>query len=190
MFKSGIHFEKIITTPSDRQSCIVVGRVLDQDIKPCFAVINRGLETQAVISPGQFYYDSLQGEEFKMFVTPSQLNMTQNPLIIESQPLIQLYGTFTSNSKIKLGNQGGKPEVINSDPGSFSANEKIEIMFSTFVVSNLDVKQINMTIEQAMQASSLISSCSQLQQAKIGPPAALINRLQSNVSVKPFQMPV
>ena len=55
---------------------IVVGKVTGISKKPFAAVFNRGKASMAVVGPNRFFYDSLNGEEFKIFVPSNYNNVT------------------------------------------------------------------------------------------------------------------
>ena len=81
----------------------MIGRVIDPNIKPCFAVVNRGKQTQAILGPSAFFFDSLIGNEFKIYLPTGYLRMPQNPFLAEAMPTIQIYSTPSVNSKVKIG---------------------------------------------------------------------------------------
>lgn len=79
-----------------------MGRVVDTGSVPCFVVLNRGMSSQTIIGPNRIYYDSLNDDEFKVFLPHGYQGLQQNPLLNEVQPTIEVYSTSSKNLKIKL----------------------------------------------------------------------------------------
>lgn len=83
-------------------STIILGRVTDTSSVPCFVVLNRGKQTQTIIGPNRIYYDSLNGDEFKVLLPQGFCGQQFSALLNEAQPTIEVYSTSLKNSNIKL----------------------------------------------------------------------------------------
>ena len=94
---------------------MIVGKVLDDYIKPCMVKLNRGLRSETVVGSNRIYYESSSGDQFKVFVPRDYLRMNQHPIAHESQPLIEVYGTSSSNSQVKLANQFTSENDLEND---------------------------------------------------------------------------
>jgi hypothetical protein len=45
-----------------------MGRVLDLEYVPCFAVLNRGRQTQCILGPNRIYFDPLNGSDYRILL--------------------------------------------------------------------------------------------------------------------------
>jgi hypothetical protein len=69
LWKSSASVERVLERSHQQDnSTIILGRVTDRFSVPCIVVLNRGKQTQTVIGPNRIYYDSLNGDEFKVFL--------------------------------------------------------------------------------------------------------------------------
>ncbi len=84
---------------------MIVGRILDPSLKPCMAVINRDDHNlHCVVGPNRIYFDSSDGDEYKIHIPSDYLNMNRHPLLDCALPMIELFGTQISNRQLKLSN--------------------------------------------------------------------------------------
>ena len=99
--------DKVLTynDASNKMGAVVVGKVIEADLKPCMIVLNRNKKAPCIIGPNRIYYDALQSQEFKVLVPPNFGGMRLNPFETESQPQIEVYGTQSNNKSIKLANE-------------------------------------------------------------------------------------
>lgn len=103
MWKSCASVDKVLERSHQQdRSTIVMGRVVDSATIPCFVVLNRGKNSQTVIGPNRIYYDSLSGDEFKVFLPHGYSGQQFSPLLDEAQPTIEVYSTSSKNLNIKL----------------------------------------------------------------------------------------
>jgi hypothetical protein len=60
----------------------------------------------AVVGPNRFYYDSLNGEEFKIFVPCNYNNMaSQMHPLMQAQPTIEVYCIDAYDKSVRLANE-------------------------------------------------------------------------------------
>ena len=70
------------------------------------AVLNRDdPRSRCIVGPNRVFYDSADGEEYKIFVPVDYLRNNTHPILNYPQPIIELYGTKIGNRELKLGNQ-------------------------------------------------------------------------------------
>jgi hypothetical protein len=106
LWKSSASVDKVLERSHQQDgSTIILGRVTDSSSVPCFVVLNRGTQTQTVIGPNRIYYDSLNGDEFKVHLPHGFCGQQFSPLLGEQQPTIEVYSTSSKNSNIKLATQ-------------------------------------------------------------------------------------
>ena len=90
--------DKILERTHQEQNTIIYGRVFASDVYPCFAVLNRGRQSQMILGPNRFYYDVNNGADFRVHV-PTQMN---HPFFNDQDPTtLEVYSTTVGNMKIK-----------------------------------------------------------------------------------------
>ena len=104
--------DKVLTyqTTTGQVGCIILGKVLSSDQKPCFVVLNRSKDYSCIIGPNKIYYDALSSQEYKVIVPPGYLNQLKNPLTDTDQPHIEVYGCIAGKTNIKLANHMNEME--------------------------------------------------------------------------------
>ena len=102
LFRASLTIEKVLEC-TNGEGAIIVGRLLDSNLKPCFAVLNRDDRgMQCIVGPNRIYYDATDGDEYKIFVPSDYLRKTRHALLSCPQPLIEVYTTPSSNREFKL----------------------------------------------------------------------------------------
>jgi len=103
LWKSCASIDKVLERSHQHDmGTIIMGRVVDSTTMPCFIVLNRGKNSQTVIGPNRFYYDSLNGDEYKVYLPHGFCGQQFSALLGEAQPTIEVYSTQLKNANIKL----------------------------------------------------------------------------------------
>jgi hypothetical protein len=109
LFHNDAHFDKVAVHNmgymSEDSGCIIVGKMVNSSKKPFAAVLNRGIQglPMVVVGPNRIYYDSLNGEEFKILVPNGYANLQIHPLMT-SQPLVEIYCVDSTDKSFYLAN--------------------------------------------------------------------------------------
>ena len=157
-------------------------------------VLNRDQgDLQCVLGPNRIYYDSSDGDEYKVWVPADYLRMNRHPLISCPQPMIEVYGTSNNNRDVKLANKLEGMELnqdIDQSQDPMNLRDRgVELGFRNFLVPQVDYIGLSMSIQEALATStSLLANAAKSanggNQAASGgfarPPARLANRLMGN----------
>ena len=80
LFQNDAHFDKVAVQTtgyaSSESGSIIIGKMLNSTKKPVAVVLNRTVQgvPMTVVGPNRIYYDSLNGEEFKVHVPSGYCN--------------------------------------------------------------------------------------------------------------------
>ena len=200
LFKANFSIEKIYET-QNRDSALIAGRVIDPAFKPCMVVLNRDQgELQCVLGPNRIYYDSSDGDEYKVWVPADYLRMNRHPLISCPQPMIEVFGTSNNNRDVKLANtlegMALNQDIDQSQDPMNLGNRGVELGFRNFLVPEVDYIGLSMSLQEALSPSTSLLANTKSgnggNQPTLGgfarPPARLENGLTRNTAQQRSQM--
>lgn len=94
LFQNDAHFDKVAVLRSGLGSddSFFIGKMVNSAKKPVAAVLNRNISglPMTVIGPNRIYYDSLNGEEFKIYLPAGYAHQHSHPLSA-AQPRLEIY---------------------------------------------------------------------------------------------------
>ena len=79
LFKAPITIEHVFEGQSGEGS-IIFGTVLDNNLKPCYAVLNRGGPLHCVIGPNRIHFDASGGEDYRIHLPAEYARLPADPL--------------------------------------------------------------------------------------------------------------
>ena len=80
LFAADAHIDKVVAHGMNQayseSGCIIIGKMMSLDKKPFAVVLNRGIQgvPLVIVGPNRIYYDSLNGDEFRVYIPNGYLN--------------------------------------------------------------------------------------------------------------------
>jgi hypothetical protein len=68
LYKAVLTIDKILERTQVERNAIIMGKVIDPEYVPCFAVLNRGRQTQCILGPNRIYYEPLNGIDYRILL--------------------------------------------------------------------------------------------------------------------------